>query len=133
MKRCSLCADVKPLDEFNRDAGRKDGHTSRCTDCINAAKPEPEIRYRLPTAAWLVQREDWQQQGACYRTGALRFFPPQGGDSRTPKAICRDCPVQFQCLEYAMRTNQRYGVWGGKSEKERRRIRSERREQGAVA
>ena len=130
MKTCSLCENTKPIDEFNVDNRSRDGHTSRCRSCLNSAEPVNAGTYKLPQAAWLVEREDWQQQGLCRGMNPDMFFPQYGGDPR-PAEICQACPVKCQCLDYALRTNQRFGVWGGLTEKERRPLR--RRQQGAVA
>jgi WhiB family redox-sensing transcriptional regulator len=50
------------------------------------------------------------------------FYPEQGDSADEPKAVCRDCPVQVQCLEHALRYHEKIGVWGGASERDRRRI-----------
>ena len=50
------------------------------------------------------------------------FFPEKGGSSREAKRICSECPVRIECLNYALRRDERYGVWGGMSERERRRL-----------
>lgn len=55
------------------------------------------------------------------------FFPERGGSTVIAKAICGKCPVQEECLEYAVERKERFGIWGGKSERERRAIRRERR------
>jgi WhiB family redox-sensing transcriptional regulator len=59
------------------------------------------------------------------------FFPSRGIDADTPKAICAVCPVRVECLEYALEIAAPFGVWGGLSERERRRIRA-RRKRGAT-
>jgi WhiB family redox-sensing transcriptional regulator len=51
------------------------------------------------------------------------FFPAKGGTSRVAKAICAKCPVRIECLNYAMRVRVREGIWGGASERDRRRLR----------
>lgn len=65
----------------------------------------------------------WQERAACAEYDTRVFFPPQGGDSATPKKICRQCPVREACLEYALVNTERFGIWGGLSEKERRHVR----------
>lgn len=55
------------------------------------------------------------------------FFPDRGSSTVIAKAICRTCPVISECLEYAVERKERFGIWGGKSERERRAIRRERR------
>lgn len=65
---------------------------------------------------------DWIHLGACQGHDAALFFPER--ESAAPaKAICKSCAVQQECLEYALRTAQKFGIWGGRSERERRRMR----------
>ena len=75
---------------------------------------------------------DWRLRSACTDVDTNLFFPVGlTGDAidqtNLAKAICRECPVQTQCLEFALRTMQDYGVWGGRTEDERRAIRRSRR------
>lgn len=50
------------------------------------------------------------------------FFPERGEDAAEPKAVCRLCPVRTECLEHALRYREKQGVWGGTSDRDRRRI-----------
>lgn len=83
------------------------------------------ITFRRPT------RDDtrWRDAAAC-RTADPDLFFPTGvtgdaiEDTQAAIALCRRCPVREQCLEFAMVTNQRDGIWGGTSEEDRRRMRS---------
>jgi hypothetical protein len=54
------------------------------------------------------------------------FFPERGETTGDAKLICSDCPLRADCLEYALLHNIRFGVWGGKSERQRRAMRRER-------
>lgn len=65
-------------------------------------------------------------EGLCAETYPDAFFPDRGGSTRDAKKICVGCDVKAQCLEYALRNNERFGVWGGLSERERRRLIRER-------
>jgi WhiB family transcriptional regulator, redox-sensing transcriptional regulator len=69
---------------------------------------------------------DWQHLALCAETDPDAFFPEEGGSHKNPKKICQQCPVQLDCLEYAIRNNETHGVWGGLSPRERQRIRSQR-------
>jgi WhiB family redox-sensing transcriptional regulator len=77
----------------------------------------------------------WQWRAACRGEDAALFFPPareEGRDERLirerqAKAICATCPVRVECLEYALRTREPYGIWGGLNEAERRYVLRERR------
>jgi WhiB family transcriptional regulator, redox-sensing transcriptional regulator len=50
------------------------------------------------------------------------FFPEKGGSTREAKRVCTTCPVRAECLEYALGNDERFGIWGGLSERERRRL-----------
>jgi hypothetical protein len=58
----------------------------------------------------------------CAETDPEAFFPEKGGSVRAAKRVCRSCDVRRQCLEYALENDERFGIWGGLSERERRRI-----------
>ena len=64
----------------------------------------------------------WQERARCRDYDPEVFFPEKGGSSREAKRICSECPVRIECLNYALRRDERYGVWGGMSERERRRL-----------
>ena len=68
------------------------------------------------------EREPWMDDGLCAQTFPEAFFPEQGSSARDAKRICAACPVKAQCLEYALRNGERFGVWGGLSERERRAL-----------
>jgi WhiB family redox-sensing transcriptional regulator len=71
-----------------------------------------------------VNREEWVEQAVCSQVDAETFFPEQGGNTtRDAKKICAGCPVQAQCLEYALRRCEPHGIWGGYTDRERRRMR----------
>jgi WhiB family redox-sensing transcriptional regulator len=84
------------------------------------------------TAAETWDAPTWRANSACRDLDPNLFFPVgvtgEAVDQiRAAKAVCRACPVQAQCLEFALSTNQEYGVWGGADEEERRGIRRTRR------
>jgi len=60
------------------------------------------------------------------RGGSGLFFPERGASTREAKEVCRSCVVQNDCLEYALQNGEKFGIWGGMSERERRRIRRQR-------
>lgn len=64
----------------------------------------------------------WWERGACLDADSEAFFPEKGGSTRPAKRICQTCPVIDECLEYALANDERFGIWGGKSERERRRL-----------
>lgn len=69
-----------------------------------------------------VADEKWQDRALCAQTDPEAFFPEKGGSTREAKKICQRCPVRAECLEYALAHDERFGIWGGLSERERRRL-----------
>jgi WhiB family transcriptional regulator, redox-sensing transcriptional regulator len=69
------------------------------------------------------QEQDWQERALCAQTDPEAFFPEKGGSTREAKRICSGCEVRAECLEYALAHDERFGIWGGLSERERRRLR----------
>lgn len=65
----------------------------------------------------------WQEEALCAQTGADFFFPEPGSSVREAKRICGLCEMRSECLEYALNHDERFGVWGGLSEKERLSLR----------
>jgi WhiB family transcriptional regulator, redox-sensing transcriptional regulator len=65
----------------------------------------------------------WMDEALCAETDPEAFFPERGGSTREAKRVCNGCPVRAECLEYALTNDERFGVWGGLSERERRRLR----------
>ena len=81
---------------------------------------------------------EWIQSGACRGLHATpviddvgpvphTFFPERGEDERPAKSICKTCPVKSQCLGYALDAGEKFGIWGGTSERQRRTMRRNRR------
>lgn len=68
----------------------------------------------------------WQDLAKCRGADPDLFFPERGASTRTAKGICRECSVQAECLEFAIVSSEKFGIWGGMSERERRKIRRER-------
>ena len=66
--------------------------------------------------------EQWQDRALCAQTDPEAFFPEKGGSTREAKRICQGCEVKSECLEYALLKDERFGIWGGLSERERRRL-----------
>ena len=64
----------------------------------------------------------WQDRALCAQTDPEAFFPEKGGSTREAKKVCRSCEVRSECLEYALEHDERFGIWGGLSERERRRL-----------
>ncbi len=71
-------------------------------------------------------REQWWDLANCLGVDPDLFFPERGASTREAKEVCRGCVVQNDCLEYALVHSEKFGIWGGMSERERRRIRRAR-------
>ena len=74
----------------------------------------------------LLQPVDWQTNARCTEVDPEIFFPERGGSSKNARAVCEKCAVKVDCLEYALNNKEQFGIWGGTSERERRKIRRER-------
>lgn len=70
---------------------------------------------------------EWMAEGKCKNEPPSRFFPSDGVGVDAARQLCATCPVKSPCLEYALRNRIDHGVWGGTSERERRRILRQRR------
>jgi WhiB family redox-sensing transcriptional regulator len=64
----------------------------------------------------------WQERSLCAQTDPEAFFPEKGGSTREAKKVCVGCEVRQPCLEYALAHDERFGIWGGLSERERRKL-----------
>ncbi|HEX6353213.1 MAG TPA: WhiB family transcriptional regulator [Actinophytocola sp.] len=65
---------------------------------------------------------EWMRSSACAQTDPEAFFPERGQPNGSAKSVCQGCPVRTACLEYALARNERRGVWGGLSGRERRQL-----------
>jgi WhiB family redox-sensing transcriptional regulator len=70
-----------------------------------------------------AEDQGWQERALCAETDPEAFFPEKGGSTREAKKICTGCEVRAECLEFALANDERFGIWGGLSERERRRLR----------
>ena len=68
----------------------------------------------------------WMDDALCAQIGSDFWFPEKGEPVTEAKRICEGCPVRVPCLEYALEIGDKFGIWGGKSERQRRTIRTER-------
>jgi WhiB family redox-sensing transcriptional regulator len=64
----------------------------------------------------------WVDDALCAETDPECFFPEKGGSTREAKAVCSRCPVAAPCLDWALEHEERFGIWGGLSERERRKV-----------
>jgi WhiB family redox-sensing transcriptional regulator len=89
-----------------------------------AVEPAPASLWNADTAT----AETWRQDALCAETDPEAFFPEKGGSTREAKRVCTGCTVRVECLESALTNDERFGIWGGLSERERRRLRLQRRD-----
>lgn len=88
----------------------------------------PDLRdYPAVDLPWgKPQPGEWVQEAACRGMDPAEFYPHRGQMLTSIKHLCADCPVRRECLEHAITTPEPLGLWGGKSERERREIRRQR-------
>lgn len=65
---------------------------------------------------------DWHAEALCAEVGGDFWFPEKGGSTRDAKRICAGCEVRDKCLAGAVERRERFGIWGGLSERERRKL-----------
>ena len=84
-----------------------------------------------PLIEWLESSNSmsWRSDALCAQTDPEAFFPGKGGSTQEAKKVCADCTVRKQCLEWAIDHYERFGIWGGMSERERRRYKKRTRHQ----
>ncbi len=70
--------------------------------------------------------KSWTDYANCLGVDPELFFPERGASTREAKEVCRGCVVRLDCLEYALVNAEKFGIWGGMSERERRRVRRSR-------
>lgn len=75
---------------------------------------------RIDTLGVVWEQAGWMRDGLCAQTDPDSYYPEQGESTAAAKQVCQGCPVRAECLAYALARNERFGVWGGLSERERR-------------
>lgn len=88
---------------------------------ISAPVPDDAVLLELITE----EAMEWQERALCAQTDPEAFFPEKGGSTREAKRVCLSCEVRVECLEYALANDERFGIWGGLSERERRRLKKQ--------
>lgn len=87
------------------------------------ARPTDPTNYFRPTTGDTT----WMTRGNCLGVSADLFFPERGASTREARGVCAGCAVREECLAYALANEIRFGIWGGTSERERRKMRKQRR------
>jgi len=86
----------------------------------------------LKQLAEFRRRYGWMDRAACAEVGGDTWFPEKGEPTDAAKQVCKRCPVKAECLDFALETGDRHGVWGGLSERQRRDIQRARERQAAA-
>jgi WhiB family redox-sensing transcriptional regulator len=115
-----VSANDRSADRFGQGAGHELGRVSPSTNALGLAGQGIAGLMGIGLEA---DAQSWQEQALCAETDPEAFFPEKGGSTREAKKICTGCEVKAQCLEYALSNDERFGIWGGLSERERRRLR----------
>ena len=115
-------ANDRPTDRFGTGGGQGIGGSQGIGVGLGQGLGSQGIAGLLGIGAE-ADAQSWQEQALCAETDPEAFFPEKGGSTREAKKICTGCEVKAQCLEYALSNDERFGSWGGLSERERRRLR----------
>lgn len=70
----------------------------------------------------ILEERPWAVFAACKEEKSMKFFPQNRQEEREALAICSMCPVVDECLQHALESNERFGVWGGTTERQRRKL-----------
>jgi WhiB family transcriptional regulator, redox-sensing transcriptional regulator len=101
------------------------------------AQPNPEYLTGIGVYATIPSNNDpdanWQDSARCLGLNPDLFYPENQTLAREAKEVCDGCPVRVECLEYAIEKGERFGVWGGLTERERRRLVHKRNEVARTA
>lgn len=96
----------------------------RSTGPATTAGPEAAAAAGIWPEPW---PEQWTERASCRGVDPGLFFPARGESLAAARAVCAGCPVRRECLEHALAQPEKFGVWGGTSERERRVLRRDRR------
>ena len=120
------------ISEFNADTNPSATPASPSAPSIGSTQGVPDnwfvdpVQLGVPGVRRATAEDEalaWQADSLCAQTDPEAFFPEKGGSTRDAKKICSSCEVKAQCLEYALNNDERFGIWGGLSERERRKLR----------
>lgn len=84
---------------------------------MSAPRNRPQAFHKPPR---IRTDERWRELALCQQVDPDAFFPEKGANPAVAKKVCRECEVRVECLDYALTHRERYGIWGGLSENERR-------------
>ncbi len=118
-----VMAEVSWLSDYVGGSERTDRYTGGARQSLGVPMAEGQGLTGFLGLGFDDDLESWQERALCAQTDPEAFFPEKGGSTREAKKICSQCPVRAECLEYALANDERFGIWGGLSERERRRLR----------
>ncbi len=113
----SSTVDVEPQTDSKAGAA-----LSVCGDELVSERPRLSLVVDGFDELFEAVEDQWQERALCAQTDPEAFFPEKGGSTREAKRICLGCEVRDECLDYALAHDERFGIWGGLSERERRRL-----------
>lgn len=123
---CVDCTEGRTLAQARLRATRPGG--GAVTDLHNIYNPDHEA---WKDRALCADPAEADRQGITVTEMSALFFPERGESTRPAKAICAACPVRADCLNYALDNHILHGLWGGFSERARRRMRRTRKDPAA--
>src|SRR6476469_7302971 len=122
----SRCGPVRPIPDFGLTNGVRQA-CNHSSVSINSVRQDRWVEGANTVRELYLLEGDgedagWQERGLCAQTDPEAFFPEKGGSTREAKKVCLTCDVRQDCLEYALENDERFGIWGGLSERERRKL-----------
>lgn len=81
-----------------------------------------KLEEQVSIIAEVLMPPEWTRKALCAEVDPEIFFPETGQKTTVVKNICKACVVKVECLEYSLQNKERFGIWGGLSERERRKI-----------
>lgn len=120
-----VCADIgRAASDCLSDRSEESEHQASAEHLPPETAPAPRLSLIVTGFDEMFEtiEEQWQERALCAQTDPEAFFPEKGGSTREAKRICMGCEVRDECLEYALAHDERFGIWGGLSERERRRL-----------
>lgn len=125
LEHAAIDTEGADLDEADdAEEGEQEAEVVSLLDRQPMARPAEPIWLTLLSPAAPAEGElAWQADALCAQTDPEAFFPEKGGSTRDAKKVCGSCTVRSECLDYALANDERFGIWGGLSERERRRLR----------
>jgi WhiB family redox-sensing transcriptional regulator len=122
MRLCGRCGTLRHEDEYHPGE-------HRCTTCTNELNRQayelhgrPDRPRKNPT---LTEPATWRKQAACREMDTDMFFPDRGTSTADAKSVCLRCPVRIDCLTYSLEAAEKFGIFGGSSERQRRTLRTQ--------